>query len=176
MSEGVKDFSKEMEYEWAEQLKNMDSKPAETDDPIKTSHLSNPFNKDTFLETLDLPVIAELNLMGHGTPWRIKRSIPTQTIVNRTAPEFQGNIMTYLVSQVNSMSLKSTSFSFNKAKLTTLMFTPFLEAFLTGDRNVRTSRIVGTGRTDHSRIISPRMHEDICLEMISQLLSVVTSE
>ena len=41
------------------------------------------------------------------------------------------------------------------------MFAPFLEAFLTGDWNVRTSRIVGTGRTNHSRIISPRMHEDI---------------
>ena len=27
VSEGVKDFSKEMEYEWAEQLENMDSKP-----------------------------------------------------------------------------------------------------------------------------------------------------
>ena len=62
--EGVKDFSKEMEYEWAEQLENMDSKPAATVDQIKTSHLSNPFNKDAFLETLDLPAIAELNLMG----------------------------------------------------------------------------------------------------------------
>ena len=30
VSEGVKDFSKEMEYEWAEQLENMDSKPAAT--------------------------------------------------------------------------------------------------------------------------------------------------
>ena len=118
-------------------------------------------NKDAFLETLDLPVIAELNLMGQGTPRRIKSSIPTQTIVNRTAPEIQGDIMTNLVSKVNLMSLKSTFFPFNKTKPTTLMFAPFLEAFLTGNRNIRTSRIVGTGRTDHSRIISPRMHEDI---------------
>ena len=42
----------------------MDSKPAATIDPMKTSHLSNPFNKNAFLETLDLPVIAELNLIG----------------------------------------------------------------------------------------------------------------
>ena len=53
VSEGVKYFSKEMEYEWAEQLENMDSKPAATAEPIKTSHLSNPLNKDAFLETLD---------------------------------------------------------------------------------------------------------------------------
>ena len=88
---------------------NMDSKPGATIDPMKTSHLSNPFNKDAFLETLDIPVIAELNLMGQGTPRRIKRSIPTQTIVKRAAPEVQGDIMTNLVKEVNLMSLKSTS-------------------------------------------------------------------
>ena len=41
------------------------------------------------------------------------------------------------------------------------MFAPFLEAFLTSNRNIRTSKIVGTGMTNHSQIISPRMHEDI---------------
>ena len=46
----------------------MDSKPAAASEPIKTAHLSNPFNKDFFLETLDLPVIAELNLTRDGTP------------------------------------------------------------------------------------------------------------
>ena len=71
-----------MEYEWTDQLENMDSKTAATAEPIKTAHLSNPFNKDAFLETLDLPVIAELNLIRDGTPRRIIRSIPTQTIVN----------------------------------------------------------------------------------------------
>ena len=69
--------------------------------------------------------------------------------------------MTNLVSDLNLMSLKSTSFPFNKTKPATLTFEPFLEAFLTGNRNIRTSRIVGTGRTDHSRIISPIMHKDI---------------
>ena len=139
----------------------MGRKPAATAEPIKTSHLSNPFNEYAFLETLDLPVIAEINMIGHGTPRTIESGIHTQTIVNRTAPEVQGDIMTNLVSQVNSMSLKITSFPFNKTKPTTLMFALFLGAFLTGDRNIRTSKIIGTGRTNHSRILSPRMHEDI---------------
>ena len=104
----------------------MDRKPAATAEPIKKSHLSNTFNKDAFLETLDLPVISELNLIGHGTPRTIEGGIHTQTIVNRTAPEVQGDIMTNLVSQVNSMSLKSTSFPFNKTKPTTLMFALFM--------------------------------------------------
>ena len=49
VSEGLKDFSKEMELEWADQLENMYRKTAAIIDPIKTSHLSNPFNKDAFL-------------------------------------------------------------------------------------------------------------------------------
>ena len=32
-------ISKEMELEWADQLENMDRKPAAKIDPIKTSHL-----------------------------------------------------------------------------------------------------------------------------------------
>ena len=176
VSEGIKYFSKEMEYEWADQLENMDSKPAATVDPMKTSHLSNPLNKYDFLETLDLPVIAELNMMGQGTTWRIKSSIPTQTIVDRTDPIVQGDIMTNLVPDLNQMSLKSTSFPFHKTSPSTLMFAPFLEAFLTGNRHVRTSGIVGTCRADHSRIIYPRMNKDICVEMLWQLLSEVTLE
>ena len=63
----------------------MDRKPAATIDPIKTSHLSNPFNKDAFLETLNLSVVTELNLIGQGTPRTIESGIHTQSIVDRTA-------------------------------------------------------------------------------------------
>ena len=69
--------------------------------------------------------------------------------------------MTHLVTDLNQMSLKSTSFPFHKAKSSALMFAPFLEAFLTGNRHVRTSGIGGTCRSDHSRIIPPRMYKDI---------------
>ena len=165
-----------MEYEWADQLENMDSKPAATIDPMKTSHLSNPFNKDAFLETLDLPVIYELNLIGQGTPWSTESGIPTQTIVDRTAPVVQSDIMTHLVTDLNQMSLKSKYLPFHKKEASTLMFAPFLEAFLTGNRHVRTTGIVGTCRADHSQIISPRMHEDILRENYVANTSKVTSE
>ena len=69
--------------------------------------------------------------------------------------------MTHLITDLNQMSLKSTSFPFHKTKSLTLMFAPFLAAFLTGYRHVRSTGIVGTCRADHSRIISPRMHKDI---------------
>ena len=41
------------------------------------------------------------------------------------------------------------------------MFAPFLEALLTRNGHIRTTGIVGTSRPNHSRIISPRMHEYI---------------
>ena len=113
------------------------------------------------LTTLNLPVIAELNYIGQGTPWSIEAGIPTQTIVERTAEVVQSDIMTHLVTDLNQMSLKSKSFPFHKTKSSTLMFAPFLESLLTGNWHVRTPGIVGTSRPDHCRIISPRMHEDI---------------
>ena len=59
------------------------------------------------------------------------------------------------------MSLKSKSFPFHKKEVLTLMFAPFLEAFLTRNGHIRTTGIIGTSRPDHSRIIAPGMHEDI---------------
>ena len=105
-----------MEYEWADQLENMDGKPAATIDPMKTSHLSNPFNKDAFLETLNLPVLAELNLIRQGSPRSIKAGIPNQNIVDRTTPVVQSDIMTHLVTDLNQMFLKSKSFLFHETK------------------------------------------------------------
>ena len=142
-------------------MENMDRKPAAIIDPIKTSHLSNPFNKDAFLETLNLPVITELNLIGQGTPRTIESGIHTQSIVDRTAEVIQNDIMTRLVTDLSQMSLKSKSLPFHKTKSSTLMFAPFLEAFLTRNGHIRTSGIVGTSRPDHSRIIAPGMHEYI---------------
>ena len=88
----------------------MDKKPAAIIDPIKTSHLGkrlrepeskppvdmrpihqlltisrNPFNKDTFLETLNLPVVTELNLIGQGNPQATESGIHTQIIIDRTS-------------------------------------------------------------------------------------------
>ena len=92
----------------------MHKKPAAIIDPIKTSHLFNPFNKDAFLETLNLPVVTELNLIGQDNPRTIESGIHNQIIVDRTAEVIQSNIMTHLVTDLNQMSLKSKSFPFHK--------------------------------------------------------------
>ena len=94
----------------------MDRKPAAIIDPIKTSHLFNPFNKDAFLENLNLPVVTELNMIGQGNPQTIESIIHTQIIIDRTSEVIQSDIMTHLVTDHNQMSLKSKSFPFHKKK------------------------------------------------------------
>ena len=59
------------------------------------------------------------------------------------------------------MSLKGDSFPFDKEDTPMLMLTSFVEAFLTRNRNIRTTSIVGARRPNHSWIFSPGMHEDI---------------
>ena len=59
------------------------------------------------------------------------------------------------------MYLKGDSFKFYKEDTPTLMLTYFVESFLTRNRNIRTTSIVGARRPNHSWILSPGMHEDI---------------
>ena len=74
-------------------MENMDRKPAAIIDPIKTSHLFNPFDKDAFLKTLNLPVVTELNLIGQGNPRTIESGIHTQSIVDRAYEIIQSDIV-----------------------------------------------------------------------------------
>ena len=85
----------------------------------------------------------------------------TQSIIDRTAEVIQSDIMTDLVTDFNQMSLKSKSFPFHKTKSPTLMFAPFLEAFLTRNDHIRTTGIVETSRPNHSRIIAPGMSKGL---------------
>ena len=84
----------------------MDRNPATKIDPIKKFHLGkrlrepeseppvdmrlihqlsaiskNPFNTEAFLETLKLPVVTELNLIGQGNPRTIESGIHTQALL-----------------------------------------------------------------------------------------------
>ena len=139
----------------------MDTKPAAITDTIKTSHLFNPFNKYAFLETLNIPVFTELNLIGQGTSRTIESGIHTPSIVDRTAEVIQSDIMTHLVTDHSQMPLKSKSFPFHKKETSTLMFAPFIEDFLIHNGHICTTGIIGTSRTDHSQIIAPGIHEVI---------------
>ena len=59
------------------------------------------------------------------------------------------------------MSLKCDSFPFDKKEAPTLVLASFVEAFLTRNRHICKTSIVGARRPNHSRIFSTGMHEDI---------------
>ena len=118
----------------------------------------NPFNTETLTES---PVVTELNLIGQGRPRAIESRIHTQSIIDGRNEIIQSDIMTHLVTDHSQMSLKSYSFPFHKKEASALMFTSFIEAFLTRNQHICTAGIVGASRPNDSRIFSPGMNEDI---------------
>ena len=72
------------------------------------------------------------------------------------------------------MTLESDSFTLNPLKAQTLMITPLTEPFLTSDRDVRSTSVIGASRPDHSSIVAPFMNGDISSR--DDVLSTVRSD
>ena len=123
-----------------------------------SSITENPFNTETLTEN---PVIAELNVIGQGGSRADIGGTHTQSIIDGRKGIIHGEVITQLITYRSQMPLKGDSFPFDKEETPTLMLTSFVEAFLTRNRNIRTTSIVGARRPNHRRIFSPEMHEDI---------------
>ena len=74
----------------------------------------------------------------------------------------------------SKMTLERDSFPFVPLKAQTLMITPLTEPFLTCDRYVRSTNVIGASRPDHNRIVAPFMNEDISSK--DDILSTVRSD
>ena len=109
----------------------------------------------------------ELNLIRQGRPRAIESGTHSQSIIDGSNGIIRDTI-THLITDHSQMSLKGDSFPFDKKEASTLMFTPFVESFLTRNQHICTAGIVGASRPNHSRIFSPGMNEDAVF-----LLSVV---
>ena len=59
------------------------------------------------------------------------------------------------------MMLESDSFAFDPLKVQRLVIAPLTEPFLTSDRDIRTTSVIGASRPDHSRIVASFMNKDI---------------
>ena len=73
----------------------------------------------------------------------------------------RSNVITHVLTNYSEMKLESDSFPYDPLKAQTLMITPLTEPFLTSDRGVRLTSVIGASRSDHSRIVSPFMYKDI---------------
>ena len=119
----------------------------------KLSSISrNPFSTETLTES---PVVTELNLIGQGRPRDIESGTHTQSIIDRRNGTLQSDVITHLITDHSQMSLKGDSFPSDKKEAPTLMLTPFVEAFLTRNRHICTTSIVGARRPNHGRTLSP---------------------
>ena len=118
----------------------------------------NPFIIETLTEN---PVVTEINVIGQGGHRAIERGTNTQSIIDRSTGINQSNVITQIITDHSQMSLKGEYFPFNKKEAPTLVLAYFVEAFLTRNRQICTTSIVGACRPNHSRIFSPGMHKDI---------------
>ena len=100
-------------------------------------------------------------MIGQGGYRAVIGGTHTQIIIDGRKDIIHGDVITQLITNPSQVSLQGDSFPFHKEQVQTLMLTYFVEAFLARNRNIRTTSIVGARRPNHSRILTPGMHEDI---------------
>ena len=132
----------------------------------------NPFSTETLTES---PVVTELNLIGQGRIQAIESGTHTQSIIDGRNGIIRDAI-THLITDHSQMSLKGDSFPFDKKEALTLMFTPFVEAFLTRNWHICATCIVGASRPNHSQIFPQECTKIFWVEIMSEILSAMTYE
>ena len=103
----------------------------------------------------------ELNVIGQGGPRAFVGGTHTQSIIDGSKGIIHSDFITQIITEHSQMSLKGDYFLFDMEETLTLMLTSFVQAFLTRNRNIHTTSILGARRTNHSRTFFPGMHEDI---------------
>ena len=146
-----------------------------TKEPIKDdNHIVNrvcylqdgPTNMD--------PVLTGVGIIGHGGPQTISGGSISQSIVQGGEIIIHSNVITHVLKNSSEMKLESDFFAFGPLKARTLMITPLTEPFLTSNRDVRSTSVIGASRPNHSRIVDPFMNEDISSR--DDVLSTVRSD
>ena len=154
-------------------------------EPIKdTQTIKEPIKDDTHIvkrvrylqdgpTNMD-PVLTGVGIIGQGGPRTISGGSISQSIVQGEGIIICSNVITHVLTKSSNMTLKSDSFPFDPLKAQTLMITPLTEPFLTSDRDLRSTSVIGSSRPDNSRIFAPFMNEDISSR--DDVLSTVRSD
>ena len=85
----------------------------------------------------------------------------TQSIIQEGENIIRIDIITYVQTNPDEVTLGTDSFPFDPLKAQTLMVTYLVESLLASNGNVRSASIIGASRPDQSRIFSPGMNKDI---------------
>ena len=100
-------------------------------------------------------------MIGQGGPWDVIGETHTQIIIEERENIVHADVITHMLTNPTQVSLGSDSFPFHKEKVQTLMLTSLIEALLARNVNERSTSILGSIRTNQSRIFAPGMHKDI---------------
>ena len=129
--------------------------------PVVTETLAiteNPFNTVPLTEN---PIVAELNLIGQGGSRAVVRGTHTQSIIEGREEIINVDVITHMITNPRQVSLKGDYFPFDPEQAQTLMLTSLIEALLARNRNIGTTSILGSSRTNQIRIFALGMNEDI---------------
>ena len=107
------------------------------------------------------PVPTGIGIIGQGGTRTISGGSISQSIVQGGKSIIHSNVITHVLTNSSKMTLDSDYFPFDPLKAQTLMITPLTEPFLTSDRNVRSTSVIGASMPNHSRIVAPLMNEYI---------------
>ena len=107
------------------------------------------------------PVVTGVGIIGKGGPQTISGGRISQSIIQGGKSIIRSNVITHVLTNSSEMTFKSDSFAFDPIKAKTLVIVPLTEPFLTSDRDVRTTSVIGDNRTNHIRIGTPLMNKYI---------------
>ena len=89
--------------------------------PVVTEPLAineNPFNTAPLTEN---PIVTELNVIGQGGSWDVIGGTHTQSIIEGREDIIHGDVITYMITNPNQVSLKSDYFPFDPEQAQTLV-------------------------------------------------------
>ena len=137
---------------------NDSSKQIETSkDTIKDTHV-----RDTSVGTTSVDsVITGVGIIGRGVPWDISGGSITQGMIHGGTSIISSNVITHVLKDSSEMILKSDSFPFNPVYSKTLVIAPPTKPFLSCDRDVRASSVIGDSRPEHGRIGTQFVNKNI---------------
>ena len=107
------------------------------------------------------PVVTGVGIIGQGGPRDISGGSITQSIIHGGESIIRSNVIMHVLTNSSEMTHKSDLFTFNPLKAQTLVIAPLTEPFLTSDRDVRLTSLIGDSRPNHSSIGTPFMNKDI---------------
>ena len=89
------------------------------------------------------PVVIGVGIIGQGGPRTISGGSTPQSIIQGGKSIIRSKVITHVLTNSSKMILKSDLFPFDPLKSQTLMIAPLTEPFLTSDRYVRATSVIG---------------------------------